>query len=646
MMRFSAFLPSTRLNSLQLIDIALFLAFLPHLFILKLPMLLFLGLGVYFIYKKKSSQLLIMSFTLLGLIAIGLSFFAEYNFSSFSRLLVFISVLISFLTMAIILQRLTRSINFYLRVSPAMLMILSFFFFNSISMLFYALFTLFIFTFLLLYSRMHSSFNNILRVNGLLYLFSLPIVLLLFLSFPRISYKKAQFGFQGEEISRTGHDGKMYIDSKALLVPSPKVVMEVSFDQKVPPAYLLYFRGSTLYKDKGTEWINPVAPRPARVNISKAKSIINYKVKLYPHNRHWLYMLDLPIRQLPESFIDRDYITYATMPVKEITYYEASSALIYETQIENNLKHALDVNVSRDPKTAKALTKYINPDDNSRSKANALMKYFSSLDLSYSLKPKPMDLEHPVDSFLYDAKVGYCVHFASAFANAARLVGIPSRIVTGYKADAANAINDYLLVKEADAHAWVELYLDEAGWIRFEPTSTAKRILPIEQGGVNNAYTDESVFSRFFQQVNVYYMYTRHLINTWILQYDRSKQKSLLKELLSNTLFLLQFIGILLALIISSFFLFIMLQKAGCEDKLLCEMEVLIRFLQQRGDQRQQGENMSEFLHALAKRHKEYRGLEQISQLYHEMRYSQKEHDLAHLKAKIKAFINSVKNAR
>lgn len=186
-MKFFNFLHSTRLNKQGLLDIALALALLPHLFTLKFPMLVYLFLALVFIIKKKSSTAVLIGFSLLGLIAIALSFFAEYNFSNFSRLIVFVSVISSILIFAVVLQRLTRTINFYLLISPALLMVLSFFFFNSIPMLFYALFTLFSFTFIILYARMQSSLGNVLRINGLLYLFSLPIVVLLFISFPRIS---------------------------------------------------------------------------------------------------------------------------------------------------------------------------------------------------------------------------------------------------------------------------------------------------------------------------------------------------------------------------------------------------------------------------------------------------------------------------
>ena len=645
-MRFLDILHSTRLDRQQLLDIALILTLLPHLLILKLPMLIYLGLALVFVIKKKDSKIVMISFAVLGVIAIALSFISEYNFSNFSRLLVFISLLIALLSYAVVLQRLTRKINFYLTISPAMLMILSFFFYNSIGMLFYALFTLFIFTFLLLYERMQSSFSNALRINALLYLFSLPIVLLLFITFPRISYKNAKFGFKAEQIKRTGHDGTMYLDANSLLVPSPKLVMEVDFEKGIPLDRALYFRGSALYTDKGTQWVQDISNKSSFGKIQSEDESINYTVKLYPHQKKWLYMLDLPLSHPDKSVLDGDLIVHSYTDINEVYLYEGKSALNLSIPQEkpSKLDIALQVDPGRDPRSYAALQKSIDLNADDLSKANQLLKLFSSLDLAYSLKPKAIDLEHPVDSFLFDSKVGYCVHFASAFASSARMVGLPSRIITGYKADRANAINNYLLIKEADAHAWVELYIKEKGWMRFEPTSTARRILtPDNDPNLSNSYTTTSLqlstIQKVFKQANLYYMYSRYVINTWILQYSRSKQLSLLNDLLTNTLFLLKFLASIVGFIIICISLFVLLQKKKCKDELLCEMQVLIQLLKNKGFMRYQGETMFDFLRRVMSASNDYTLLAEISTLYHEKRYGEKKkQDLTQLRAKILAF--------
>ncbi|MEA3373194.1 MAG: DUF3488 and transglutaminase-like domain-containing protein [Campylobacterota bacterium] len=657
-MRYLKYLPNTEKppSRQALLDLALLLALLPHLFILKVPMLIYLLLSVIVIFKQKSSKGLILLTAVAGIAAIALSFFAEYNLASFSRLLVFISFLISLLIYAITLQRLSRKINFYLLISPALLLMLSFFFFNSITMLFYALSALFGLVLLLLWQRMQASLAEAVKVTVMLFTFSLPIVALLFMVFPRVSFKKAEFGFKGEHVKRTGHDGTMHLDSKALLIPSQKVVMEVAFQKEVPPDELLYFRGSALYVDKRTSWNTlPTSLRPKgslSAQLLDTAGVIHYQVTLYPHRQKWLYMLDMPLYRPAKSSIDADLMTTSYERINEIRRYRGMSALQYSLQLDDSAifaEESLEADPERDPVTARALHSIINEEDPDQLKADRLLSYFSSLELTYSLKPEPIDLAHPVDSFLHDSKVGYCVHFAAAFATAARLIGLPSRIITGFKAERSSAVNNYLVIKEANAHAWVELYIDQRGWVRYEPTSTALKAVASPDNILttmqNLTAQEQSLFQKVWQQSNLYYMYAKYTIDTWILQYSRFKQLTLLKTLLEDTLFLLKFVGSFLLFTLLCIGLFIVAQKRKYRDPLLYKMDLLITLLRQKGISRGQGETMDALLHRAMALHPEYNVLERINELYHMARYSRHagKETLDELAHKIETFIKSNK---
>lgn len=81
---------------------------------------------------------------------------------------------------------------------------------------------------------------------------------------------------------------------------------------------------------------------------------------------------------------------------------------------------------------------------------------------------------HLVRTFLFDSKTGYCVHFASAMAVMLREEGVPARFVTGYApGERVNATTS--VVRGTDAHAWVEVYFPNVGWVRFDPTPAGKR---------------------------------------------------------------------------------------------------------------------------------------------------------------------------
>jgi len=100
--------------------------------------------------------------------------------------------------------------------------------------------------------------------------------------------------------------------------------------------------------------------------------------------------------------------------------------------------------------------------------------------------PSPPFYRDVADYFLFDLQRGHCDYYATAMAVLARAAGLPARLVLGYAGGTYDADNVRYLVTEADAHAWVEVYFPEYGWVEFEPTAGRPPIersaesLPIE----------------------------------------------------------------------------------------------------------------------------------------------------------------------
>ncbi len=88
----------------------------------------------------------------------------------------------------------------------------------------------------------------------------------------------------------------------------------------------------------------------------------------------------------------------------------------------------------------------------------------------YTLAAARNERHDPVLDFLFENKEGHCEYFASAMALLARSVGIPARVVTGYRVGEKNPILGHYVVRERNAHAWVEAYLEGRGWVLFDPT--------------------------------------------------------------------------------------------------------------------------------------------------------------------------------
>ena len=107
--------------------------------------------------------------------------------------------------------------------------------------------------------------------------------------------------------------------------------------------------------------------------------------------------------------------------------------------------------------------------------ADLLLTHFQSQGFSYSLSPPKLNGDK-MDDFFFETKQGYCGHYAMAFATALRAAGIPANVVVGYSGGSWNEFGDYVLVRQSDAHAWVEAKIDGKSWHRYDPTKVVPLI--------------------------------------------------------------------------------------------------------------------------------------------------------------------------
>jgi len=120
---------------------------------------------------------------------------------------------------------------------------------------------------------------------------------------------------------------------------------------------------------------------------------------------------------------------------------------------------------------------------NAYDKARAIEAYLRSIPYNRNLEaPEGRDI---VDHFLFEARQGYCYYYASAMVVMARSVGVPARMAVGYTSGEYDSERDLYLVRESDAHSWVEVYFPRYGWVEFEPTASEPLIRrpETEEGG-------------------------------------------------------------------------------------------------------------------------------------------------------------------
>ena len=104
--------------------------------------------------------------------------------------------------------------------------------------------------------------------------------------------------------------------------------------------------------------------------------------------------------------------------------------------------------------------------------------------------------EEPLENFLFDTRAGHCEYFASAMVLMLRAEEIPARLVTGFLGGEYNPLEDYVIVRHGNAHAWVEAWIEDEGWVVFDPTPPSGRPVSEPPG-----------IGRFFRQVADYMLF-------------------------------------------------------------------------------------------------------------------------------------------
>ena len=148
-------------------------------------------------------------------------------------------------------------------------------------------------------------------------------------------------------------------------------------------------------------------------------------------------------------------------------------------------------------------------------------------DFAYTLDT-PLLGHDSVDEFLFDIRAGFCEHFSSSFVVLMRASGIPARIVTGYVGGYRNPVGDYWLVRRSDAHAWAEVWLENRGWVRVDPTAA------VAPERIYDTLADRSpgMLGGFAGLTPVFNVgdWLRRGWNDFVLGYDATRQRRLLQH--------------------------------------------------------------------------------------------------------------------
>ena len=330
---------------------------------------------------------------------------------------------------------------------------------------------------------------------------------------------------------------------------SGAVVMHIQIDGDTVGRSDLHWRGVTLADFDGRTWSSPRdqftlqhqsdntfrVPRATVFARSFAKPIlarehvIHYRVLMEPIDTNvfflapWARSVTGNYRMLAS---DGGGAVYNLDSQRSISRYEADSDIAIATPAELRTAGrdypapitgqylrlpSLDARV---PQLAAQITRSATNDfDKAAAIENHLRTRFG-----YTLQLPQTPVKDPIANFLFERRQGHCEYFASSMAVMLRTIGIPSRVVTGFRSDEFNDLTGNYVVRAKDAHAWVEAYFPGYGWQTFDPTPAGGSGSP---QGWNRLALYVDAMASFWRD--------------WVVSYDTSHQYSLGQAAFSGT---------------------------------------------------------------------------------------------------------------
>ncbi len=377
-------------------------------------------------------------------------------------------------------------------------------------------------------------------------LMGIPLAGMLFVLFPRVA--APLWGMQDSRTGKTGLSEEMEPGEISELIRSRETAFRVEFEGKRPPNNALYWRGPVLRQFDGLRWTAGdtglrgefVAITPEQI----ASEAIVYTVTVERLSTRWLPVLEVPVA-LPSGpavestafLTDAQQIGLRRAP-SGATAYRAQSLPRsgFPSVLSRNLSIELGTGPSSYNPRARAFAAQLRerfPEPKER--IRALLTHFNREQFFYTLNPPVYsdgaNRAVSIDKFLFDGRRGFCEHYAGATVFLLRASGIPARVVTGYQGGEWQS-SGYMIVRQSDAHAWVETLVD-GQWLRIDPTAA---VAPnrIEIGLSEALPETERMFVnslRWFETEGLAALWERANFGytKWIIGFDRDRQRELMR---------------------------------------------------------------------------------------------------------------------
>jgi len=390
-----------------------------------------------------------------------------------------------------------------------------------------------------------------LHLAGGMLLRAIPLMLVMYLLFPRIQGGLWSLPADAQT-GTTGLSSQISAGSISRLVESEAPAFRVEFDGEPPAASRRYWRAIVLWQTDGKTWKTGGTPYidSTKEKLKTLGSPVRYTITLEPSGKRWRPALDLPLsadndsRQRMGHLLEARARQYQRVRYTVMSYPQYNTGAL--TPFERRLGLQLPPTIST--RTRQLVETWQRKADSKPQIIQQALRHFGGQNFRYTLKPPRLGAD-PVDEFLFDTQAGFCEHYATTFVTLMRLAGIPSRVVVGYQGGELNEGSNYLVVRQSDAHAWAEVWLEGRGWVRTDPTAAiaperielgSNAIRRLEERGIRPGSLDKEALTNLVAPGFLENLWRRSYqawdaVNLawfrWTTGYDIDKQLQLLKSL-------------------------------------------------------------------------------------------------------------------
>lgn len=504
----------------------------------------------------------------------------------------------------------------------------------------------------------------LLRYSFKLFLFALPFTVALFLLFPRAYGPLWNFP-QDSASAKTGFKNSFRVGEVAQLAQSKEPAFKVEFPGDDMPAQKdLYFRGLVMWFTNGASWYQGIiSGRFNRSRRTTAEGILQ-RITLHPHNKRWLFTLDRPVlaprwcRRYPGGIFRSLWNIEAAYRYSAVSRVDAT----YNFMPKVEKQWALQLPRRRSPRIMQLARTWRETASTGAEIIQLAENYFKNEQngFVYSLNPGQLDPEDPLADFLFNTRKGFCEHYAAAFTYLMRAAGLPARVVAGYQGGELNPVGNYLEVRQSDAHAWSEVWLEGYGWQRVDPTEwvSPERIeygMELSQQlarGLTDEDRSEAIqkalrgnfFKRALKFLKNHWDNIRYKWDVWIISYDIFRQRNFFSSLgLGRVDRMGMFIAVLIAIPLLFFIIsFLLKRRTLSTDPLLRHYQLFCLKLEKAGLQRMRWEGPVHFQQRAVEKFPGKAGIiRQITHLFVHLRYGRLELSRPRLK-ELKAHIRKL----